>query len=116
MTEKTSAVSPKGAAAKPTKSAVRFRAHKIPTADSRPYICVEGPDGNLWFCESGASRIGRLNVAGGRRVARWEIYLRLTSPNTAGTVRRGGLWFVSSARTFIRLLLICCWRSRSIKD
>ena len=39
-------------------NAVRIREHKIPSADSAPYICVEGPDGNLWFCESGADKIG----------------------------------------------------------
>ena len=32
-----------------------IREHRIPTPDSKPYIAVEGPDGNLWFCESGAS-------------------------------------------------------------
>ena len=26
-----------------------IREHKIPTPDSKPYIAVEGPDGNLWF-------------------------------------------------------------------
>ena len=35
-----------------------IREHTIPTPDSKPYIAVEGPDGNLWFCESGASKIG----------------------------------------------------------
>ena len=35
-----------------------IREHKIPTPDSKPYIAVEGPDGNLWFCENGASKIG----------------------------------------------------------
>ena len=38
-----------------------IREHKIPTPDSKPYIAVEGPDGNLWFCESGASKIGCLD-------------------------------------------------------
>ena len=35
-----------------------IREHTISTPDSKPYIAVEGPDGNLWFCESGASKIG----------------------------------------------------------
>ncbi len=38
-------------------NAVRIREHKIPSAASAPYICVEGPDDNLWFCESGADKI-----------------------------------------------------------
>lgn len=45
-----------------------IREHKIPTRDSQPYIAVEGPDGNLWFCESGASKIGCFDPrAGGFR-------------------------------------------------
>jgi streptogramin lyase len=38
-----------------------IREHRIPTPDSKPYIAVEGPDGNLWFCESGAAKIGCLD-------------------------------------------------------
>src|SRR5258708_23549279 len=38
-----------------------IREHRIPSANSAPYICVEGPDGNLWFCESGAAKIGCFN-------------------------------------------------------
>ena len=41
-----------------TASAIQIREHRIPSANSAPYICVEGPDGNLWFCESGAAKIG----------------------------------------------------------
>ena len=41
-----------------TARAIRIREHRIPSANSAPYICVEGPDSNLWFCESGAAKIG----------------------------------------------------------
>lgn len=41
----------------------RIVAHKIPSKGSQPYICVEGPDACLWFCESGASKIGSFNPA-----------------------------------------------------
>ncbi len=37
---------------------VLMQKHRIPSANSTPYICVEGPDRNLWFCESGATPIG----------------------------------------------------------
>ena len=40
-----------------------IREHKIPSAKSEPYICMEGPDRALWFCESGASKIGRFDPA-----------------------------------------------------
>jgi len=41
-----------------TARTVFIREHRIPSANSAPYICVEGPDRNLWFCESGAAKIG----------------------------------------------------------
>ena len=44
---------------------VTIREHRIPTAGSAPYICVEGPDRCLWFCESGAAKIGRFDPATG---------------------------------------------------
>src|SRR3954462_311674 len=42
-----------------------MRLHRIPAAKSELYICMGGPDGQLWFCESGASTIGRLDVDAG---------------------------------------------------
>ena len=39
-----------------------IREHRIPTPDSRPYIVTAGPDGAIWFCESGADKIGRLST------------------------------------------------------
>jgi len=44
-----------------TVAAPIIREHRIPTQGSKPYIAVEGADGCLWFCESGASKIGRLD-------------------------------------------------------
>src|ERR1700730_10236899 len=43
-----------------------FRIHKISSEKSEPYICIGGPDGGLWFCESGTSKIGRLDVNNGK--------------------------------------------------
>src|SRR5207244_7717064 len=39
--------------------------HPIPTPQSKPYIIVFGPDRHLWFCESGTSKIGRMNPGNG---------------------------------------------------
>src|SRR5690242_8834619 len=39
--------------------------HPIPTPDAKPYITVVGPDGRLWFCESGTGKIGRLDLDDG---------------------------------------------------
>src|SRR5258708_1375059 len=45
-----------------TADSVVIRAHAISSANSQPYICIKGVDDHLWFCESGAAKIGRLNV------------------------------------------------------
>src|SRR5262245_27014453 len=34
------------------------------TANSQPYDITVGADGNLWFTENGASKIGRISLAG----------------------------------------------------
>src|SRR4051812_3374645 len=36
----------------------------IPTANAAPLEITAGPDGNLWFTESGANKIGRMTPAG----------------------------------------------------
>src|SRR4029077_12946490 len=33
----------------------------IPTANSSPYGITAGPDGNLWFVETAANKIGEIN-------------------------------------------------------
>lgn len=37
---------------------------RLPTPDSRPYQIVSGPDGNLWFTQSNAGRIGKITPSG----------------------------------------------------
>jgi hypothetical protein len=32
----------------------------LPTANSYPYEITAGPDGNIWFAEAGANKIGRI--------------------------------------------------------
>jgi len=39
--------------------------HEIPFPGSHPYILTFGPDGGLWFCDNGAGRICRMDVATG---------------------------------------------------
>src|SRR5262249_33723858 len=69
-----------------------IREHRIPTQGSKPYIAVEGPDRCLWFCESGASKIGRLDPKSG---AFTEFALPTPNATPIGIVAGpdGALWF-----------------------
>jgi len=63
----------------------------IDCGHSRPYEITSGPDGNLWFTESNASKIGRITPAG--------VITEFPTPTpveTAGIVSGpdGNLWFV----------------------
>src|ERR1700751_50699 len=75
---------------------VTIREHRIPSADSKPYIAGQGPDGALWFCESGASKIGRLDPDRGSFTE-----FALPTPNaTPIGITLGGdgnLWFAEKA-------------------
>src|SRR5215217_4975635 len=82
-------------ASRPLKRAVTpptIREHRIPTAGSKPYIAVEGRDGCLWFCESGASKIGRLDP---RTYAFTEFDLPTANATPIGIIEGpdGAFWF-----------------------
>ncbi len=55
------AVPATGTAATPIQTIIEY---PIPTANSQTYNIVTGPDGNLWFTESGTSKIGKITPAG----------------------------------------------------
>src|SRR5258706_9396428 len=73
-----------------------IREHRIPTRDARPYILALGPDGNVWFCESGADKIGRLSP---RDYAITEFALPSAGAMPIGIVAGadGNLWFTEHA-------------------
>jgi hypothetical protein len=73
-----------------------IREHRIPTAKARPYIVTLGPDGNVWFCESGADRIGRLST---RDYTTAEFPLPHCDSVPIGIIAGadGNLWFTQSA-------------------
>jgi virginiamycin B lyase len=73
-----------------------FRLHKIPTAKSEPYICVPGPDGCLWFCESGASKVGRLNPSNGL-FDEFVLPARDAKPIGITAGSDGNMWFCAKA-------------------
>ena len=73
-----------------------IREHKIPTPDSKPYIAVEGPDGNLWFCESGASKIGCFDTHTGT-FREFALPSADTMPVGIAVGADGNLWFTEKA-------------------
>jgi virginiamycin B lyase len=63
----------------------------LPTAQSAPVEITAGPDGNLWFTESGAGKIGRITPAG--KITEF-VLSTLPLEITAGP--DGNLWFTDS--------------------
>lgn len=62
----------------------------IPTASSHPDIIAAGPDGNLWFTDSGRQRIGRISADGRLK----EFFVPQFGTPTHITVGADGhLWF-----------------------
>src|SRR5438093_12697026 len=70
--------------------------HPIPTPDSKPYIIVFGPDQHLWFCESGTSKIGRLNPANGA-FTEFATPTPDSCPIGITSAADGALWFCENA-------------------
>ena len=75
-----------------------IREHRIPTAASKPYIAIEGPDRCLWFCESGTSKIGRLDP---NTSAFTEFDLPTPNATPIGITvgADGNLWFAEKTGT-----------------
>jgi len=74
----------------------RFIAHPIPSALAHPYIVVSGADGGLWFSESGADKIGRLDAASGAMV---EFATPTPHSHPIGVIAGGdgNVWFSENA-------------------
>src|SRR5260221_12581549 len=73
-----------------------IREHRIPTTGSKPYIAVEGTDNCLRFCESGASKIGRLDP---KTYSFKEVDLPTANATPIGivVVPEGNLWFAGKS-------------------
>ena len=52
------------AAAQAAVAPATIREYALPTAGSQPGGIVAGPDGALWFYETGSNRIGRITTGG----------------------------------------------------
>jgi virginiamycin B lyase len=66
----------------------------IPTANSLPSGITIGPDGNLWFTETSANKIGRITTAG--MITEFTIPTANSQPNGITTGPDGNLWFAET--------------------
>ena len=63
--------------------------YPLPTSGSQPSRITAGPDGNLWFTESGFTQVGRITTSG--------TVTEFSTPSYAGDITAGpdgNLWFV----------------------
>ena len=67
----------------------------IPTASSGPVGITAGPDGNLWFTEARASKIGRITTSGG--FAEFPVPTASSEPDGITAGPDGNLWFTEFA-------------------
>jgi streptogramin lyase len=63
----------------------------IPTAHSAPDQIAAGPDGNLWFTESGGSQIGRITPTG--QLTEYSVPTADGAPEGIAAGPDGNLWF-----------------------
>jgi streptogramin lyase len=66
----------------------------IPTPDSRLFGISGGPDGNVWFAESGANQIGRISPSG--LIAEFAVPTAASEPTDIVTGPDGNLWFTET--------------------
>jgi len=62
----------------------------VPSPGSRPYQIVAGPDGNLWFTESGAGTVGKITPDG--HIAEYKIR-KDSAPYGITVGPDGNIWF-----------------------
>ena len=68
--------------------------YPIPTASSQPTSIVTGPDGNLWFTEMYASKIGRITPAGA--ITEYATPTPWAGPAGIAKGADGNLWFAEN--------------------
>jgi streptogramin lyase len=76
-------------------SAQSFVEFPLPTAAAGPRAIVAGPDGNLWFTESDAGKIGRITPDGS--VVEYPLPSAAAEPWRIAAGPDGALWFTEMA-------------------
>ena len=74
-------------------SAQSFVEFPLPTAAAGPRAIVAGPDGNLWFTESDAGKIGRITPDGS--VVEYPLPSAAAEPWRIAAGPDGALWFTN---------------------
>src|SRR5438874_555681 len=69
----------------------RYRRFPIPSPSSNPTGITAGPDGNLWFTEIGANKVGRITTAG--VITEFPLPARHSGPTGIAAGPDGALWF-----------------------
>ncbi len=67
----------------------------VPTSSSQPAGITAGPDGNLWFTESNANKIGRITTSGG--FSEFPVPTSSSDPIGITAGPDGNLWFAETA-------------------
>ena len=68
--------------------------YAIPTATSSPTGITTGPDGNIWFAETNANKLGRISPSG--VITEFAITTSSTGPSGIAVGSDGNLWFTES--------------------
>ena len=79
-----------GASLAGTAQAQTITEFTVPTANSQPGGITAGPDGNIWFTELGASKIGRITPAG--TITEFPIAAS-SNPEFIAVGSDGNMWF-----------------------
>jgi len=73
----------------------QFVEYPLPTADAGPRSIVAGPDGNLWFTEADAGKIGRITPDGS--IVEYPLPSATAEPWRIAAGPDGALWFTEMA-------------------
>src|SRR5580700_969686 len=73
--------------------------YPIPTTASSPAGITSGPDGNLWFVETGANKIGKITTAGS--ITEYSIPTASSGPTAITQGSDGNLWFIEGSTSKI---------------
>ncbi|MGI8808833.1 MAG: Vgb family protein [Acidimicrobiales bacterium] len=78
----------------PVSPPIAVREFALPTAASGPLALVAGPDGNIWFVELAANKIGRITASGD--ISEFPIPTAGAAPSSIARGPDSNLWFTET--------------------